>query len=106
MRVAFVSVSVPGHAYPMSTLARRLMARGHDVVFISLPDAEPLVRSSRLPFVLYCEKEYPIGSTRQILNRLSKLKGQEALAFTSRTLADTLGAAFKDLAQTLCKTRT
>ncbi len=90
----------------MSTLARRLVARGHDVVFISVPDAEPLVRSTQLPFVPYCEKEYPIGSTRQILNQLSKLEGQEALAFTNRAVADTLDAAFKDLAQTLCKTRT
>src|SRR5260370_23636333 len=90
MRVAFVSVSVPGHAYPMSTLARRLVARGHDVVFISVPDAEPLVPSTPLPFVPYCEKEYPIGSTPQILNQLSKLEGQKGLAITTRAVGYTL----------------
>ena len=79
MRVAFVVVSAPGHAYPMSTLARRLKARGRDVVLISIPDAEPLVRAAELPFVPYCEKEYPAGSVREIFNRLSKLQGQEAL---------------------------
>jgi zeaxanthin glucosyltransferase len=89
----------------MSALARSLMARGQDVVFVSVPDAEPLVRASQLPFVPYCEKEYPVGSTRQILNQLSKLQGPEALAFTIRTVADLLEAAFSDLTQTLRKTR-
>jgi hypothetical protein len=40
-RIAFVGVRVPGHLYPMTTLARKLQARGHEVVFISVLDAEP-----------------------------------------------------------------
>jgi len=32
MKVAFLTFPVPGHAYPMSSLARRLKSRGHDVV--------------------------------------------------------------------------
>jgi zeaxanthin glucosyltransferase len=104
MRVAFVSVSVPGHAYPMSAIARRLKSRGHDVVLISLPDAEPLVRPSQLPFVPYCEKEYPLGSTHKIVKQLGKLQGQEAVAFTQKAVADLLEAGFRNLAQTLRKT--
>jgi len=33
MRIAF-RCSVPGHLNPMTNLARKLKARGHDVVFI------------------------------------------------------------------------
>jgi MGT family glycosyltransferase len=89
----------------MSTLARRLKARGRDVVLISIPDAEPLVRAAELPFVPYCEKEYPAGSVREIFNRLSKLQGQEAVEFTSRAVANTVQAAFRDLPKTLRETR-
>jgi len=79
MKVTFLTFPVPGHAYPMSSLARRLKSRGHDVVAIGTPDAAPLLRAAELPFVPYCEKEYPAGSDRTIVNQLSKLQGQEAL---------------------------
>jgi zeaxanthin glucosyltransferase len=34
MRIAFLGVRVPRHLNPMTTLARKLKARGHDVVSI------------------------------------------------------------------------
>ena len=46
MRIAFLGVRVPGHLYPMTTLARKLKARGHDVVFISVLDTEPFVTAA------------------------------------------------------------
>src|SRR5260370_15198088 len=88
MRLAFLNPGVPGHAYPMSTLARRLKSRGHDVVSIVNPDAVPFVRAAELPFVLYCEKEYPAGSLREKGDQLSRLQGQEALEFTDRGIAE------------------
>jgi UDP:flavonoid glycosyltransferase YjiC (YdhE family) len=33
MKLAFLGVRLPGHLNPMTTLARKLKARGHDVVF-------------------------------------------------------------------------
>ncbi len=57
MRIAFLGVRVPGHLNPMTTLARKLKARGHDVVFIADLDSEPAVRAAQLPFISYCEKE-------------------------------------------------
>ena len=54
MRIAFVGVRVPGHLNPMTTLARRLQARGHDVVVISVLDTELYVRAAQLPFIPYC----------------------------------------------------
>jgi zeaxanthin glucosyltransferase len=101
MKVAFLTFPVPGHAYPMSSLARRLKSRGHDVVAIGTPDAAPLLRAAELPFVPYCEKEYPAGSDRERYIQLSRLQGQEALEFTHRTIAEILQAAFDDFPRAL-----
>jgi zeaxanthin glucosyltransferase len=90
MKVAFLTFPVSGHAYPMSSLARRLKNRGHDVVVIGTPDAAPVFQAAELPFVPYCEKEYPAGSDRERYDRLSKLQGQEALEFTHRTIDEVL----------------
>jgi zeaxanthin glucosyltransferase len=49
MKIAFLGVRVPGHLNPMTTLARKLKGRGHDVVFLSMPDTEPFVRAAELP---------------------------------------------------------
>jgi zeaxanthin glucosyltransferase len=101
MRIAFLTPPVPGHAYPMSSLARRLKSRGHDVVSIGIPDAAPLVRAAALPFVPFCEKEYPAGSLREAMDQLSRLQGQDALEFTHRAIADILQAEFDRLPQAL-----
>src|SRR5258708_36237352 len=87
MRVAFLTPGVPGHAYPMSTLARRLKSRGRDVVSIVNPDAVPFVRAAELPFVPYGEKEQPAGSVREQRAQWSRLRAQEAFEFGHRTLA-------------------
>src|SRR5258708_30219210 len=97
MRVAFLTASAPGHGYPMTTLARRLKGRGHDVVSIGFPSAEPLVRAAELPFVPIGEKEYPAGSGRELLNQMSKLQGQEPLEFTHRALPNAPQAIFDNL---------
>ena len=104
MRIAFLTPHVPGHAHPMSSLARRLKSRGHDVVSIGLPDAAPLVRAAELPFVAYCEKEYPAGSLREKMGQLSRLQGQDALEFTHRTIAEILQTEFDRLPQALRET--
>jgi zeaxanthin glucosyltransferase len=85
----------------MSSLARRLRSRGHDVVSIGIPDAAPFVRAAELPFVAYCEKEYPAGSIREKINQTCRLRGQEALEFTHRTIAEILQAEFDHLPQAL-----
>ena len=104
MRVAFLTPPVPGHGYPMTTLARRLRSRGHDVVSISIPDAEPFVRGAGLPFVPYCQKDFPVGSLREKSDQLSRLEGQEALEFTHRIIAEMLQAEFNHLPRALRET--
>jgi zeaxanthin glucosyltransferase len=82
MKIAFVAPPISGHLNPMTTLARKLRSRGHDVVFISLPDGEPTVRAAGLTFLSCGAKEFPVGSLKERLSWLSKLQGKEALNAT------------------------
>jgi zeaxanthin glucosyltransferase len=105
MRIAFLGVRVPGHLNPMTTLARKLKARGHDVVFISVLDSDPYVRAAQLPFIPYCEKEMPLESVHQTTDQSSKLQGQAALEFAIRSVARGLESSFRNLPQTLLEAR-
>jgi zeaxanthin glucosyltransferase len=86
MRIGFLSLPLSGHLNPMTALARKLQSRGNDVVFISVPDAEPVLRAANLKFVSFCEKEYPIGSIAQEWSSVAKLHGEEVLRHSSREL--------------------
>jgi zeaxanthin glucosyltransferase len=86
MKIGFLSLPVSGHLNPMTTLARKLQARGNDVVFISVPDAEPLLRAANLKFVPFCEQEYPAGSIAQEWSSVAKLHGEEVLRHSAREL--------------------
>lgn len=105
MRIAFTTVPAPGHLNSTTTLARRLKARGHDVVFIAFRDAEPFVRAAQLPFIPYAEKDYPAGSVRKKLDQLSQLEGQAALEFTFHALAENVRRTLTNLPQTLMEAR-
>jgi hypothetical protein len=94
MKIAFLGVRVPGHLNPMTTLARKLKARGHDVVFLSVPDTEPFVRAAELPFIPFCENNFPVGSLAKSMAALSKLQGQAALEMAIKSVANTMESAF------------
>src|SRR5262249_1914110 len=104
MRVAFLSLPVPGHLNPMTALARKYQARGHSVVFLSLLDVAPFVQVAQLPFVPCSEDAYPQGSLGKYLKRLSRLSGTEALSYTvnemMKSYTETL---FQSLPETLRK---
>jgi zeaxanthin glucosyltransferase len=82
MKIGFVSMPLAGHLNPMTALARKLQSRGHEVVFIGIPDVGPTVRAGGLNFVSYCEQEFPPGSGASALAPLSKLHGPEATRVT------------------------
>src|SRR5262247_1702334 len=104
MRIGFLSLPVPGHLNPMTTLARTLQARGHDVVFLSLADVAPCVEAAGLPFVPCAEAAYPAGSLGTLVRRLSALSGTEALHFTVHAMMQGYTAAlFASLPETLAK---
>jgi zeaxanthin glucosyltransferase len=101
MKIAFLGVRVPGHLNPMTTLARKLKARGHDVVFLSVPDTEPFVRAAELPFIAFCENDFPVGSLAKSMAALSKLQGQAALEMAIKSVANAMESAFRNLPRTL-----
>src|SRR5690349_12962222 len=78
MKIAFISPSVPGHLNPMTTLARKLQSRNHDVVFISWPDGEPSVRAADLKFLPCAVKELAAAPLKE-RPRWLELQGEEAL---------------------------
>jgi hypothetical protein len=61
MKIAFLGVRVPGHLNPMTTLARKLKGRGHDVVFLSMPDTEPFVPPRHDDHPCRCDQCGPSG---------------------------------------------
>ena len=101
MKIAFLGVRVPGHLNPMTTLARKLKGRGHDVVFLSMPDTEPFVRAAELPFIPFCENDFPVGSLAKSMAALSKLQAQAALELVIKSVANTMESAFRNLPRTL-----
>ena len=104
MRIGFLSLPVPGHLNPMTTLARTLQSRGHDVVFISLGDVAPFVEAAGLPFVPCSEEAYPAGSLGKLVRRLSELSGEDALHFTVNAMMKGYTASlFASLPETLSK---
>ncbi len=86
MRIGFVSMPLTGHLNPMTALARKLQSRGHEVVFLGLPDAEAAVRAANLDFVPFGEKEYPVGSTAARYAHLAKLHGNEVIRYSSHEM--------------------
>ena len=80
MKLGFICPNLPGHLNPMTTLARHLQTRGHDVVFLYSKEA------NGLPFAPGPEKDH-ISENRP---EVSKLQGQDALKFSiGKVLAQT-----------------
>jgi MGT family glycosyltransferase len=86
MKIGFVSLAVSGHLNPMTALGRKLKSRGHDVVFIGVPDAEPTVRAAQLDFVPFCEREYPAGTFNRLWSEVAGLHGLEVVRYSVREL--------------------
>jgi MGT family glycosyltransferase len=94
MKIGFICPNLPGHINPMSALARHLQARGHDVVFLYSPSANGLP-------CIPGEKRDDMNANRP---EMSKLEGNEALAFYCGVAAKETEAIFKSLPRILGKT--
>src|ERR1700749_2421469 len=98
MRIAFVALNAPGHLNPTTALARQLHSRSHEVVLISLPDAEPYVRASGLEFLSYFEEAFlPADSGKEIRRRLSVVQGLDGVRFITETVAFMMEAVLGSL---------
>lgn len=105
MKIGFVSQPVSGHLNPMTALARKLKSRGHEVIFITVPDGEPIIRGAGLDFVSFCEKEYPEGSMPKTWGPVSKLQGFDVVKYTAQDLLPGLvEAALEHLEEKIVET--
>jgi zeaxanthin glucosyltransferase len=104
MKIGFVSLPVVGHLNPMTALARRLQSRGHEIVFIGVPDVEPIAHAAGLKFVPFCENEYPAGSIAQLYAPVSSLHGLEVTRWSIRAMTGVFTAASKHLPGKLAET--
>jgi MGT family glycosyltransferase len=89
----------------MTALARKLQLRGREVVFIGVPDIEPVVRAAGLDFVSFCESEYPPSSIAKRWGEVAKLQGLDVVRYTARELTPGLiKAAFEHLPGKIAET--
>lgn len=82
MKIGFISMPLVGHINSMTALARTMQSRGHEIVFIGIPDVEPYAHAAGLKFVPYGEEEVPAGSSAGSLAPVAKLHGVEATRWT------------------------
>ena len=85
----------------MTALARKLRSRNHEVVFISMPDAESSVRAADLPFLPCGAKEFPVDSLNERLRWMSKLQGEQALQAIMQNVAPRTEAMLNSLPATI-----
>jgi len=105
MKIGFLSLPVTGHLNSMTGLARKLQSRGHEVVFIGVPDTERAIRAADLHFVPFCESEYPPGSIDKSWGAVANLHGLDVIRYTARVLVpELLSAALKHLPGKLAET--
>jgi zeaxanthin glucosyltransferase len=86
MKLGFVSMPLSGHMNPMTALARRLQSRGHEAVFLGVPDGEPFVRAAGLRLVPLGEKEFPAGSLAKLWSGVARRHGLDVVRYTCREL--------------------
>jgi MGT family glycosyltransferase len=71
MKIGFICLNLPGHLNPMTAVAHELQTRGHDVVFLYLPNANGFP-------CIPAEENDEVNANRPAV---SKLAGWEALEF-------------------------
>src|SRR5258708_27828591 len=76
MKLGFICPNVPGHINPMTTLARQLHARNHDVVFLYSSEA------AGLPCIPADEQDH----VHENMPEISKMEGDETFQFASHVM--------------------
>ncbi|HET9367996.1 MAG TPA: glycosyltransferase [Candidatus Udaeobacter sp.] len=95
MKLGFICLGLPGHLNPMTTLARQLQARNHEVVFLYSSGA------AGLPFVPGPEKDH-INENRP---EASRKQGEDALQFSIGAVLAQTEAILKSLPAVVQKNR-
>src|ERR1700754_1461681 len=87
MKLGFICLNIPGHLNPMTTLARQLQARGHEVLFLYSQGGPGL------PFLPSDQIDHFNDNRSQI----SRMQGEDALKFAIRGLVAQSEAMVKSL---------
>ena len=77
MKIGFLSLPMSGHLNPMTALARKIQSRGHEILFFGIHDVEPFTHAANLPFVPFCEEDYPTGSITKIFGTVATLQNND-----------------------------
>jgi zeaxanthin glucosyltransferase len=96
MHFGVISPPVSGHIHPFGALGRELIARGHRVSLLHMPDLAPLVETQGLEFISVGQSDHPVGSLPQSLARLGQLDGLAALRFTIQAIRRTTEMICRD----------
>lgn len=88
MRIAITIPAPVGHLNPMTALARRMESRGHEVICIGPADSGKGVVAAGLRFEPYYERQFPLGSYAERAHILSRLTGDDAVAYTFQWIGD------------------
>jgi zeaxanthin glucosyltransferase len=85
-KIGFLSLPLSGHLNPMTALARKLQSRGNEVVFIGVPDIEPVARAANLEFAPFCENEFPPGYVAKRWGAVANMQGLDVVQYTCKEL--------------------
>jgi zeaxanthin glucosyltransferase len=97
MKIAFVSLPVTGHLNPMLALAAEVQSRGHDVVFVSIPDVEARAVGAGLCFIAVGKEHLPLGNTKMAEEQFSVRQGEEGLKYTFDLMGTITGVIVREL---------
>lgn len=78
-KIGMITFPGSGHINPMAALGRKLMDRGHQVIFFNLLDTEKSIDDAGIAFRAYGTEQFPIGSVTQFDRQVAKLQGSAAL---------------------------
>ena len=97
MKLGFVSMPLSGHLNPMTALARRVQSRGHEAVFLGVPDVEPFVRAAGLRFgdsrvhaLMHALCLFALAPTgfrhREFRQQVAQLHGRDAQTYSAGSM--------------------
>jgi zeaxanthin glucosyltransferase len=96
MHFGIISPPVSGHLHPFGALGRELIARGHRVTLVHMPDLAPRAEAEGLEFAPVGKTSHPPGTLPKSLARLGQLDGLAALRFTIGEVRNTTDMMLRD----------
>jgi zeaxanthin glucosyltransferase len=95
-RLGAFCFAATGHINPMTALARRLQARGHEVILFGIRDIEARVRAAGVGFCPIGGDDYPLGTLDGLDHALAEKKGLETFRFTVDRVKNTALMILRD----------